>query len=94
MLEEVRFAVYPILRNDASNAGKILEAFGWKEIVELFSRSQFCGLQRVVFESGRSVDYLKVSQAFVPLQNVLQNVIPAHFKKLESRGVQVLFRCI
>lgn len=95
VLREVRFAVYPILRSDAGDAETMLCAFGWSEVVRvLSSESQFSGLQKVTFVSGRSTDYLQIPGAFVPLQPLLQKSIPKFFEALRERGVELDYQCV
>jgi hypothetical protein len=93
-IEEVRFAIYPILKGDAKNAATMLQAFAWKDIVAVLQRPQFVTLKRVMFVSGRSMDYMQVPSAFVSLQSVLQEVIPEVFEPLVKNGAETMFQCM
>ena len=93
VLEEVRFAVYPILRADAKRADDIVRAFAWKDIVGVLGRPPFTTLRRVVFVAGRSMDYMQIPGAFVPLQPVLERVLPEAFEPLVEKGVEIAVSC-
>lgn len=90
-LEEVQFAIYPILKGDAPDAKKMLHAFAWDDIVAVLQKARFAKLKRVVFKSGRSKDYLNVPGAFLSLQPLLKMVLTAAFEPLAKTGVQICF---
>lgn len=94
ILHEIRFAVYPILRSDADNAPRMLESFDWAGVVGVLGKPQFSSLNKVTFVSGRFTDYQKIADAFIPLQPVLQKVIPGLFAPLTKNGVELVFRCV
>lgn len=94
VLEEVRFAVYPILRGDAGDAVRMLDAYDWPAVVDVLQKPQFAMLRKVVFVSGRSTEYVKISEAFVPLQPVLQKAMPSLFERVINNGVELTFKCI
>lgn len=93
-LAELRFAVYPILRGDAADAARMLDAFDWAAVVRVLRRPQFAALRRVAFVSGRATDYAKIPDAFVALQPVLAKVVPSAFEPLVQSGVQLGFQCL
>ncbi|EKM51429.1 uncharacterized protein PHACADRAFT_187939 [Phanerochaete carnosa HHB-10118-sp] len=90
-LEEVRFAVYPILKGDAPEAKNMLRAFAWKDLTSVLQKSQFAKLKRVVFVSGRSKDYLNVPGAFIALQPLLRKIMVPEFAPLTKQGVEIAF---
>ena len=95
-LEEIRFAIYPILRGDATEAEGMLAAFGWSELAKMLERPQFSAVRKVSFSSGRSTDYMQIPGAFVHLAPLLQKVIPRYFDagSLGKRGVDISFHCV
>ncbi|EKM56511.1 uncharacterized protein PHACADRAFT_253681 [Phanerochaete carnosa HHB-10118-sp] len=90
-LQEVRFAIYPVLMGDAPDANDMLRAFAWKDIASILQNSQFAKLKRVVFVSARSKDYLNVPGAFVALQPLLRKIMVPEFVPLAKQGVEIAF---
>ncbi|KAI0825834.1 hypothetical protein BC629DRAFT_1450852 [Irpex lacteus] len=96
-LEEVRFAVYPILRGDAADAESMLSSFGWSELGKVIAEMpQFGRIRRVVFTAGRSTDYLQIPGAFVDLGPLLSKVIPTvlDVDELSKKGIEVAYRSV
>lgn len=48
VLEQVHFAVYPILRGDAGDAVRMLDAYDWPAVVDVLQKPQFAMLRKVV----------------------------------------------
>ncbi|KAI0705211.1 hypothetical protein BC835DRAFT_1410089 [Cytidiella melzeri] len=96
-LEEVRFAVYPILRGDAADAEGMLASFGWQELAKAIEKkSQFSRITKMVFTVGRSTDYMQIPGAFVDLAPLLEKVMPTvlNVDELRSKGVQIAYESI
>lgn len=96
-LEEVRFAVYPILRGDAADAESMLSSFGWSELGKVIAeKPQFGNIRRVLFIAGRSTDYLQIPGAFVDLGPLLGKVIPTvlDVDELSRKGIEVTYRSV
>ena len=93
-LEEIRFAIHPILRGDAEDAARMLDSFDWAQVVDVLARPKFVALRKISFVSGRLSDYAKIPDAFVHLQPVLAKVVPRLFDKVLKNGVELDFRCI
>ncbi|KAI0343030.1 hypothetical protein BDW22DRAFT_1428477 [Trametopsis cervina] len=95
-LEEIRFAVYPILRGDAADAENMLASFGWSDMAKLLDSPRFASVRKVTFTSGRKTDYTQIPGAFVPLTPLLQKVIPRFFDVgwLGRSGINLAFQCI
>ncbi len=74
VLEEVRFAIYPILKTDVADAESRLGGFGWVEIAELLRGPQFAQVRKIAFCAGRRTDYLQIPSAFAALDNVVPMV--------------------
>lgn len=94
MLEEIRFAVYPILRGDAADAEAMLETFRWAELARMLEGPRFSMVKKVTFSSGRSTDYMQIPGAFVHLSPLLEKVIPGHFGSLRDKGFELSFKCV
>lgn len=96
VLDEIRFAVYPILRGDVAEAETMLASFGWSEMAKMLERPQFASVRKITFSSGRSTDYMQIPGAFVNLTPLLQKVIPKYFdvELLGKRGIELSFQCI
>lgn len=93
-LEEVRFAIHPILRGDADDAAHMLDTYDWAQVVDVLARPKFVALRKITFVSGRLSDYAKIPDAFVQLQPVLAKVVPRLFQKVLKNGVELDFRCV
>ena len=92
VLEEVCFAIHPILKGDAADAPEMLDAYDWAEIVAVLAKPQFSRLRQVTFVPGRSIDYVKIPEAFLSLRSVLQKVMPRLFRNVIENGVKLVFR--